>query len=71
MCYANRPNVILLGLPGGVPVAFEVNKAVRVALDVFVARKPSAPGQRELTMGAIAMESVSGMRISNRRVTRR
>ena len=32
-CYANQPNVIVLGLPrGGVPVAFEVAKALRVPL---------------------------------------
>ena len=40
MHYANQPNVIVLGLPrGGVPVAFEVAKALRVPLDVFVVRK--------------------------------
>jgi putative phosphoribosyl transferase len=40
MCYANQPNVSVLGLPrGGVPVAFEVAKALGVPLDVFVARK--------------------------------
>ena len=38
--YANQPNAIVLGLPrGGVPVAFEVAKALRVPLDVFVVRK--------------------------------
>jgi len=40
MHYANQPNVIVLGLPrGGVPVAFEVAKALRAPLDVFVVRK--------------------------------
>ena len=44
LCYANQPNVIVLGLPrGGVPVAFEVAKALRVPLDVFVVRKLGTP----------------------------
>jgi putative phosphoribosyl transferase len=43
--YANQPNVIVLGLPrGGVPVAFEVAKALRAPLDVFVVRKLGTPG---------------------------
>ena len=66
MCYANRPNVIVLGLPrGGVPVAFEVANALRVPLDVFVVRKLGTPGQRELAMGAIAAE---GVRVLNEEV---
>ena len=45
----------LLGMPrGGVPVAFEVAKALRVPLDVFVVRKLGVPGHEELAMGAIA-----------------
>src|SRR5271157_3903569 len=54
MRYANQPNVIVLGLPrGGVPVAFEVAKALHAPLDVFVVRKLGTPGRRELAMGAI------------------
>lgn len=53
--YANRDDVIVLGLPrGGVPVAFEVAKALAVPLDVFLVRKLGVPGQEELAMGAIA-----------------
>src|ERR1700745_229627 len=53
--YANRPDVIVLSLPrGGVPVAFEVAKALRAPLDVFLVRKLGVPGQEELAMGAIA-----------------
>ena len=52
--YANeRPLVI--GLPrGGVPVAYEVAKALRAELDVWIVRKLGAPMQPELGMGAVA-----------------
>lgn len=53
--YANRSDVVVLGLPrGGVPVAFEVAQALAAPLDVFVVRKLGVPGQEELAMGAIA-----------------
>jgi predicted phosphoribosyltransferase len=53
--YAGRPDVLVLALPrGGVPVAFEVARALGAPLDVFVVRKLGVPGQEELAMGAIA-----------------
>lgn len=53
--YTSRPDVLVLGLPrGGVPVAAEVAKALKVPLDVFIVRKLGVPGQEELAMGAIA-----------------
>jgi putative phosphoribosyl transferase len=53
--YAGRPDVLVLALPrGGVPVGFEVAKALRAPLDVFVVRKLGAPGTPELALGAIA-----------------
>jgi putative phosphoribosyl transferase len=53
--YANRDDVVVLALPrGGVPVAFEVAKALRAPLDVFLVRKLGAPGHPEFAMGAIA-----------------
>lgn len=53
--YANRDDVIVLGLPrGGVPVAFEVASALGAALDVLIVRKLGVPSQPELAMGAIA-----------------
>ncbi len=52
--YADRDDVIVLGLPrGGVPVAAEVARALRLPLDVLVVRKLGAPGQEELAIGAI------------------
>lgn len=53
--YADEPDVIVLALPrGGVPVAFEVAKALNAPLDVFLVRKLGVPGHEELAMGAIA-----------------
>src|SRR5260370_42286103 len=53
--YAGRDDLIVLALPrGGVPVAFEVARALQAPLDVFVARKLGVPGHEELAMGAIA-----------------
>jgi putative phosphoribosyl transferase len=63
MAYANRPDVLVLGLArGGVPVAFEVAEALGVPLDVFVVRKLGVPGYEELAMGAIAS---GGVRVLN------
>jgi putative phosphoribosyl transferase len=64
--YANQPDVLVLALPrGGVPVAFEVSRALRAPLDVFIVRKLGTPGHEELAMGAIAS---GGVRILNRDV---
>jgi putative phosphoribosyl transferase len=53
--YAHQPDVLVLGLPrGGVPVAFEVARALHAKLDVFLVRKLGVPGHEELAMGAIA-----------------
>src|SRR5918992_2082503 len=57
--YANRPDVIVLGLPrGGVPVAYEVATALGAPLDVFLVRKLGVPGHEEVAMGAIAYGGV-------------
>lgn len=57
--YANRSEVIVLGLPrGGVPVAFEIAKALNVPLDICLVRKLGVPGHQELAMGAIASGGV-------------
>jgi putative phosphoribosyl transferase len=57
--YADRPDVLVLGLPrGGVPVAFEVARSLGAPLDVFLVRKLGVPGHEELAMGAIASGGV-------------
>ncbi|BAY77246.1 hypothetical protein NIES25_37060 [Nostoc linckia NIES-25] len=64
--YANRSDVVVLGLPrGGVPVAFEVAKALNAPLDVLVVRKLGVPDEQELAMGAIA---AGGVRILNKHI---
>ena len=46
---------VVLGLPrGGVPVAYEVARALALPLDVLVVRKLGAPDEPELGMGAVA-----------------
>jgi putative phosphoribosyl transferase len=66
--YAGRDDVIVLGLPrGGVPVAYEVARALRVPLDVFIVRKLGVPGFEELAAGAIAS---GGVRVLNEDVIR-
>src|SRR3981189_2671847 len=66
--YANRPDVLVLALPrGGVPVAFEVARALHAPLDVFLVRKLGLPGREELAMGAIAS---GGVRVLNEDVVR-
>jgi putative phosphoribosyl transferase len=53
--YGGRSDVIVLALPrGGVPVAFEVARALGAPLDVFLVRKLGLPGHEEFAMGAIA-----------------
>lgn len=64
---AERP--IVLGLPrGGLPVAFEVARALRAPLDVVVVRKLGVPFQPELGMGAIGED---GVRVVNEQLLRR
>jgi putative phosphoribosyl transferase len=47
-------NPIVLALPrGGVPVAYEVAKALEATLDLVLVRKIGAPGQPELGLGAV------------------
>jgi putative phosphoribosyl transferase len=67
MTYSDRGDVLVLALPrGGVPVAYEVARALRAPLDVFLVRKLGVPGDEELAMGAIA---TGGVRVLNEDVT--
>jgi putative phosphoribosyl transferase len=64
--YARRQDVVVLALPrGGVPVAYEVARALGAPLDVFTVRKLGVPGQEELAMGAVAS---GGLRVLNESV---
>lgn len=57
--YGRREEALVLALPrGGVPVGYEVAKALGAALDVFIVRKLGFPGHEELAMGAIASGGV-------------
>jgi erythromycin esterase-like protein/predicted phosphoribosyltransferase len=64
--YSHRPDVLVLALPrGGVPVAYEVARALNAPLDVFVVRKLGVPGNEELAMGAVA---TGGVRVLNNEI---
>jgi predicted phosphoribosyltransferase len=68
MAFADRPDVLVLALPrGGVPVGFEVARALHAPLDVFLVRKLGVPGREELAMGALAS---GGVRVLNEDVVR-
>jgi putative phosphoribosyl transferase len=64
-----RDGLVVLGLPrGGVPVGYEVARALGVPLDVILVRKLGVPFQPELAMGAIGED---GVRIVNDDVAQR
>ena len=66
--YANRPDVLVLALPrGGVPVAYEVARALNASLDLILVRKLGVPGHEEYAMGAIA---TGGVRVLNTEIVR-
>ncbi len=66
--YAHRQDVLVLALPrGGVPVGYEVAKALQAPLDVFAVRKLGVPGHEELAMGALA---TGGIGVINEEVVR-
>ena len=66
--WPSRPDIVVLGLPrGGVPVAFEVARALNAPLDIVVVRKLGVPGREELAFGAVAS---GGRRVINPDVAR-
>ncbi|HSU85998.1 MAG TPA: phosphoribosyltransferase [Chthoniobacterales bacterium] len=63
---AGRRDIIVLALPrGGVPVGYEIARALSAPLDIFTVRKLGVPGQEELAMGAVAS---GGVRVLNEEV---
>jgi putative phosphoribosyl transferase len=57
--YAGREDVIVIALPrGGVPVGFEVARALNLPLDVLVVGRLCVPGKPDVTMGAVAARGV-------------
>ena len=52
--YANKADVLVLGLPrGGVPVAYKVALLLHAPLDICIVRKLGEPGFKEVAIGAI------------------
>lgn len=59
----SEPEPLILVLPrGGVPVGFEIARALHAEMDVFLVRKLGVPGEEELAFGAIAS---GGVRVLN------
>lgn len=66
--HLRESDIVVLGLPrGGVPVAYEVARALEAPLDVVVVCKLGVPFQPELAMGALGED---GVRILNSDVIR-
>ena len=56
--FRNRDPLVLALPRGGVPVGYQVARALGAPLDVIVVRKLGAPGHEELAVGAIARGAV-------------
>jgi putative phosphoribosyl transferase len=73
--YAHRSDVIVLALPrGGIPVAYEIARALSLPLDVFLVRKVYEPGRDDVQVGTITSggyEVVDAEVIAARGVDRR
>jgi putative phosphoribosyl transferase len=68
LAHLSEQNSIVLALPrGGLPVAYEVARALHAPLDVLNVRKLGVPSQPELAMGAV---STGGVRVLNDEVIR-
>jgi putative phosphoribosyl transferase len=60
--YKDEQTVVFALPRGGVPVGYEISRALGAPLDVFVSRKLGAPGQPEFGIGAVAP---GGVRVLN------
>jgi len=73
--YANRTDVTVFGLPrGGMPVAFEIARALALPLDVFLVRKVYVPGSDNVHVGTITSggyETLETVTLAARGVDRR
>ncbi|MEO7558776.1 MAG: hypothetical protein ABIT23_00785, partial [Nitrosospira sp.] len=57
--YTGRSDILILALPrGGVPVAYEVAKALSAPMDLWLVRKLGVPGQEELALGALVGKNI-------------
>ncbi len=64
--HTGEEGLLVLALPrGGVPVGYEVARALGADLDILLVRKLGTPGQPELAMGAIAS---GGIEVINPRI---
>jgi len=53
--YKNKKNTIVLGIPrGGVEIAFEVSRILKLPLDIVVTKKISHPNESEFAIGAVS-----------------
>jgi putative phosphoribosyl transferase len=60
--FAGRSDVLVVGLPrGGVPVAFEVARALRVGMEILPVRRISAPGRDRITIGAVSVDGTAAL----------
>src|SRR3954454_14047067 len=60
--YRDHSDAVVLALPrGGVPVGYQVARALNAPLDVFIVRKLGVPGHEEYAMGAIASGGITVM----------
>lgn len=72
--FAKRDDVVVLALPrGGVPVGYEVARALGAPLDVFVVRKLGLPGHPDFAMARspVAMSGCSTTRCSHQSASRK
>ena len=66
-----QSRAVVLALPrGGVPVGFEVAKALRTPLDLLLVRKIGAPGHAELGIGAV-VDGAEPQLVMNEEIVRR
>ena len=64
--HAGIRELIVLALPrGGVPIGYEISRALGAPLDVFVVRKIGAPHEPEVALGAVGS---GGVQVLNREI---